>query len=189
MESQEKAYFDSFREVARAVNSSLEVQKVLDLLVTSVAEVMDVKACALRLLHGKRRTLELVASHGLSPSYINKGPVDADQSIAETLEGKTVCVYNAVEDPRLQYQEEAAVEGIASMVSVPLAIKGDVIGVMRLYTAEPRHFSERDITFTEALAEMGALAIENARMHEKIRHDYEAVMSDIYEFVGYRRSI
>ncbi|NIR17474.1 MAG: GAF domain-containing protein, partial [Desulfobacterales bacterium] len=53
------------------------------------------------------------------------------------------------------------------IVSVPLRIKGGVIGVMRLYTPEPREFSEEEINSAEALAEMGAIAIENARMYEK----------------------
>jgi len=38
-------------------------------------------------LDTKKRTLELVASHGLSEKYLNKGPVDADQSIADAMEG------------------------------------------------------------------------------------------------------
>jgi signal transduction protein with GAF and PtsI domain len=179
----------SFREVAKAVNSSLELQKILNLLVTDVVQVMDLKACAIRLLHGKRRTLELVASHGLSEKYLNKGPVDADTSISDAMEGKTVSVYNVAEDPRGQYPKEAEEEGIASIISVPLRIKGQVIGVMRLYTPEPREFSEVEINSAEALAEMSAIAIENARMYETIKQDYETVMKDIYSFVEYRRSL
>lgn len=52
-----------------------------------------------------------------------------------------------------------------------------------------RNFSNEEIGFLEALAEMGALAIENARMYERIRKDYEMLMGDILTFVGYRRSI
>jgi signal transduction protein with GAF and PtsI domain len=179
----------SFRDVAKAVNSSLDLQKVLDLLVTQVAQVMDLKACAIRLLHGKRRTLEVVASHGLSDKYLNKGPIDADKSISDAMEGKTISVYNVAEDPRAQYPKEAEVEGIASIVSVPLRIRGQVIGVMRLYTPEPREFSEVETNSAEALAEMGAFAIENARMYETVKRDYETVMKDIYSFVGYRRGL
>ncbi len=179
----------SFREVAKAVNSSLDLQKVLNLLVTDVTRVMELKACAIRLLHGKRRTLELVASHGLSDKYLNKGPVDADKSIADAMEGKTISVYNVAEDPRAQYPKEAAEESIASIISVPLRIKGQVIGVVRLYTPEPREFSEEEIHSAEALAEMGAIAIENAKMYERLKRDYETVMKDIYSFVGYRRSL
>ena len=189
MTDKDRTFFKSFRTVAKAISSSLEVKEVLEMMVTHVAQVMHLKACAIRLLHAKRRTLELVASYGLSERYIRKGPVDADRSIAEAMEGKIVCVRNVPEDPRAQYPESAVEEGIVSMLSVPLALKGRVIGVMRLYTAVPRDFDEDELDFAEALAEMGAIAIENARMYERIKKDYESLMSDVYSFVGYRRGI
>jgi signal transduction protein with GAF and PtsI domain len=177
MNPEEKGYFDSFLEVVKAVNSTLDRQEVLDLLVSNATEVMNLKASAIRLLDEKQRTLELEASHGLSEKYLHKGPVDADRSIADAMEGKTISVYNVTEDPRAQYPKEAKEEGIASIISVPLRIKGGVIGVMRLYTPEPREFSEEEINSAEALAEVGAIAIENARMYEKIKRDYETLMS------------
>jgi len=185
----ERTYFESFREVVKAISSTLELQQVLNLLVTKVAQVMDLKACAIRLLDSKKRTLELLASHGLSDAYIQKGSVDADRSIAEAMEGKIVFIKDASKDPRAQYQKEAEAEGIASIVSIPLKVRGRIIGVLRLYSAAPRDFSEDELGFTEAIAEMGAIAIENARMYERIKKDYESVMTDIYNFVGYRRSI
>ena len=177
MKPQEERYFDSFREVVKAVNSTLDRQEVLHLLVKNVTQVMDLKGSAIRLLDPRKRTLELVASYGLSKKYLNKGSVDADKSIADAMEGKTISVYNVIEDPRAQYPKEAEEEGIASIISVPLRIKGRVIGVMRLYTPEPREFSPEEINSAEALAEMGAIAIENAKMYEKIKRDYETLMS------------
>jgi signal transduction protein with GAF and PtsI domain len=161
MQTQDRMYFDSFREVVKAVNSTLDRQEVLDLLVSNVAQVMGLKACAIRMLHGKKRTLELLASHGLSERYINKGSLEADKSIADAMEGETVSVYNATEDPRIQYPKEAKEEGISSMISVPLSCKGQV--------------------------KVGALAIENARMHEAVKEDNVAIMSEMYDFVSYRR--
>jgi signal transduction protein with GAF and PtsI domain len=189
MKAQEKTFFDSFRGVVKVINSSLDLREVLKMLVGEVRKVLDLKGCAIHLLDPNRRTLELVASQGLSEKYIRKGPVDADRSIAEAMQGKTIRIYNAGKDPRVQYQKEAAEEGIYGIVSVPLRIKRRVIGVLRLYTAETRTLSDDEINFAEALAEMGAIAIENARMYEAIRKDYENVMSDILTFVGYRRSI
>jgi GAF domain-containing protein len=121
-----------------------------------------------------------VASHGLSKKYLNKGPVDADKSISDAMEGKTISVYNVIEDPRAQYPKEAEEEGIASIVSVPMRIKGRIIGVMRLYTPEFREFSEEEINSAEVLAETGAIAIENAKMYERIKKDYESIMRDLY---------
>lgn len=189
MKPNEKEYFNSFREVVKAIHSTLDIREVLKMLVTKVAQGMNLKGCAIRLLDPNRRTLELVSSYGLSEKYLRKGSVDVDRSIAEAMEGKTVSIYNATEDPRAQYQKEASDEGIYSIISVPFSIKGRVIGVLRLYTAEPRTFSKDEIDFIEALAEMGAIAIENARMYERVCKDYEEVMSDILTFVGYRRSI
>lgn len=185
----EKSYFQSFKQVVKAISSTLELRQVMSLLVTSVSEVMDLKACAVRLLDTKKRTLELLAAHGLSDTYMQKGSVDADRSIAEAMEGKVVLIKDARVDHRAQYQKEAEAEGIACIVSIPLKVRGQIIGVLRLYSAVPRDFADDELGFAEAIAEMGAIAIENARMYERIKKDYESVMSDIYNFVGYRRSI
>ncbi|NWG04597.1 MAG: GAF domain-containing protein [Syntrophaceae bacterium] len=189
MKAREKLYFDSFREVVKAVHSTLDIQKVLNMLVRKVTQVMEVKGGAIRLLDPNRRTLELVSSYGLSKKYIEKGTVDADRSMADAMKGKTICIVNVRRDPRIQYQREAVDEGIYGIVSVPLTIKRRVIGVLRLYTRKPRTFSRAEIHFVEALAEIGAIAIENARMYERVKKDYEDVMSDIYTFTGFRRSI
>jgi len=182
-------YFASFREVVKAVHSTLDIKEVLNMLVRKVVQVMALKGCAIRLLDANRMRLEPVSSHGLSDKYLLKGPVDVDRSISEAMRGKIVTVYNAQEDPGVQYQKEAAEEGISSIISVPLSVKGRIIGVMRLYTAEPRKLSDEETNFVEALAEIGAIAIENARMYERIRKDYAEVMNDISSFMGYRRSI
>lgn len=189
MKSHEKLFLDSFRDVVKAIHSTLDIKEILRMLASNVAQVMNVKGCSIRLLDPNRKTLELVSSHGLSEKYIGKEPVDADHGIAEAMEGKTVFIPIATKDPRVQYKEEAIEEGIYNILSVPLSLKGRVAGVLRLYTSEPRIFSEEEIDFIEALAEMGAIAIENARMYESIRKDYEYVMSDIFFFNGYRRSI
>lgn len=189
MKTKEKAFFESFRDIVKAVHSSLDVQTVLQATVDRVTEVMGLKGCAIRLLHPKMRTLELSASCGLSDKYIKKGSVAADKSIAEAMKGKTVIISDVRTDPRAQYPQEAAAEGIASMVSIPLSVKGSVIGVMRLYTNEPRDFDKAELNFAEALAEIGAIAIENARLYESMKKDYQSVMEDIHSFVGYRRTI
>jgi signal transduction protein with GAF and PtsI domain len=170
----------SFREAVKAINSTLDLQPVLNVLVKNMVQALQLKASAIRLLDPRERTLELVASHGLSEKYLNKGPVDADKSISDAVEGKTISVYNVIEDPRAQYPKEAEEEGIASIISVPMRIKGRVIGVMRLYTPEPREFSEEEINSAEVLAETGAIAIENAKMYERIKKDYESIMRDLY---------
>ncbi len=174
-------------EVSKVINSALDVQKVLQLLVKTATTSLDIKGAAVRLLDDKRQILELVASYGLSDRYINKGPVATDKSIAETMLGKPVSIYDVSQDPRLMYAKEAAEEGIKSILSVPIVLKGKLIGVMRIYTAEPRAFSDDEITFISSLAEQAALALENARMYQKLKGEHEELMQDMYRFVGYTR--
>lgn len=174
-------------QVSKAVNSTLDVKKVLQLLVKTAVNALDIKAAAVRLLDENRQKMELVANYGLSDRYINKGPVGTDKSITEAMMGKAMSIYDVSSDSRATYPKEAAEEGIKSILSVPINLKGKVIGVMRIYTAAPRDFTADEITFISSLAEQAALAMENARMYQKLKGEYEELMGDIYSFTGFTR--
>jgi signal transduction protein with GAF and PtsI domain len=174
-------------EVSKAVNSTLDVKQVLQLLVKTAVNALNIKASAVRLLDETRQKMELVASYGLSDRYINKGPLGADKSIAEAMMGKAVSIYDVGSDGRATYPKQAQEEGIKSILSVPINLKGTVIGVMRIYTSQPRDFSDDEITFISSLAEQAALAMENARMYQKLKGEYEELMGDIYRFTGFTR--
>lgn len=187
--TRELNFLKGLQEVSKAINSALDVKKVLKLLVKTATTALDVKAAAVRLLDDKRLQMELVASYGLSDRYINKGPVTSDKSITEAMMGKAVSIYDVVQDSRATYPKESQEEGIKSILSVPIALKGTVIGVMRLYTAAPRDFTDDEITFICSLAEQAALAMENARMFQKLKGEYEELMGDLYRFTGFTRGI
>ncbi len=176
-------------EISKAVNSALDVKKVLHLLVKTATTALDIKAAAVRLLDEKRQMMQLVASYGLSDRYITKGPVGTDKSLTEAMMGKAVSIYDVAQDPHATYPKEAEEEGIKSILSVPINLKGNIIGVMRIYTSEPRDFSDDEITFISSLAEQAALAMENARLYQKLKGEYEELMGDLYRFTGFTRGI
>ena len=60
------------------------------------------------------------------------------------------------------------------MLSVPMMRKGEVIGVIRLYTSEPCEFSEDDIYFVSAVANLGAIALANAKSYQRLENEYSA---------------
>jgi len=166
MAEKEFEYFRIFHEVTRAVLSALDVEAVLHLITKAVVLSLDIKGSTLMLLDEKSQRLELVASYGLSQKYLEKGPLYAERSIADASRGKPVLVENAPADERVQYRQEAREEGIASILSVPMVMRGQFIGVLRIYTREPRRFSQNEMDLISAIAEMGAIAIENARIFE-----------------------
>ena len=168
-------YFRALYRVATAVNSSLHLDTVLNLVVEKVAEALNVKACSLRLLDRSTDTLAISAVYGLSQQYLKKGPVKLGKSQLdqEVLQGQSVYIRNAAIDPRFQYPEEARTEGIVSVFCVPLVSKGRVIGVLRVYSDSERAFSEFAEEFLRTLASVSALAIENARLYEALKRDFD----------------
>lgn len=173
-------YLKAVTEVAKALSSTLDTGKVLELIVTRAASILNVKACSLRLLDPATGRLELASSHGLSEAYLNKGPVDMDKSISSSMDGEVVWIPDASTDSRLQYPEHAKREGIASILSAPVFLNDEIIGVLRLYTASPRKFSGAEIEMAQSMAEFGALALQNARLHENLRQNYQTVMESVY---------
>ncbi|MDA8431925.1 MAG: GAF domain-containing protein [Nitrospiraceae bacterium] len=162
-----KIYLENYQNICKAISTSLSLDEVLKLIVTNVVKVMNVKASLLRLLNRETNQLELAASHGLSRGYVNKGPVAYDASIDDALAGKTVSIYDITADRGAKYRKEAEREGIRSILSITLRFNAEVIGVLRMYTAEPIEYSEEDMKFVAAIAEQAAIAIMNARMFEK----------------------
>jgi PAS domain S-box-containing protein len=166
--NREVQYLTTIREVSKMVSSTLDIKEVLGMIVRRIPEIMDTKAATIRLLDAEGKKLELAAAYGVSEKYLKRGPVDAEDNIAAALEGKPVAIYDAPTDERIVYRQEAKEEGIKSILVVPLVVRSRIIGVLRLLTADHRAFTQEEIDFAVALAEQGGIAIENARMYEKL---------------------
>lgn len=177
-----KDYYTALHQVALTISSSLELDEVLQRVVTSITEAMQVKACALRLLDAHSGELQLSAVYGLSQGYLTKGPVEVKSSLidSEALCGAPVVIHDVRTDPRFQYQEAARREGIVSVLCVPLEVHGKAIGVIRVYTSEPSVFNQDDIQFLSVLASLSALAIENASLYDGLKRSYDGVMDVLW---------
>jgi GAF domain-containing protein len=174
----QRDYYQALYEATLTISSSLELDKVLQSVVTSITKAMQVKACGLRLLDPESGQLRLSAVYGLSSEYLAKGPVNITHSQidSEALKGTPVYIADVRTDPRFQYRDAARTEGLVSVLCAPLEVRGEAIGVMRVYTNQPTNFTEDDKQFLSVLASLAGLAIENARLYEGIRSSYDGVM-------------
>jgi GAF domain-containing protein len=182
MERNKEFYYTSLYELAAALNSSSSPESILQSIAEGVAKAMGAKGCSLMLLSPDRKVLLHTVAYGLSDWYVKKGPVSADRSISAALEGKPVAVLEATKDDRIQYREQAKKEGIVSILSVPMMLREETIGVIRVYTAKPCHFTMDDMYFVGAVANLGAIALENARLYEATQKDYETFRQDMLEW-------
>ena len=182
MEEDECNYYQNLYDIAVVVNSAHDQEAILNGIAENVARAMGAKGCSLMLLTPDRKQLLHTAAYGLSDWYVRKGPVSADKSISEALESKPVAILSATEDERVQYREQAKKEGIASILSVPMTLRQEVIGMARVYTGEPCHFSMDDIYFVGAVANLGAIALENARLYDAVQRDYASFRQEMLEW-------
>ena len=167
-------------DVSEYVPQSLEVKAVLDQIAKSITENLRAKGCVIRLLDADSGRLELWASYGLSQAFFNKGPVEASRAKAETIEGKCVAVYDALQ--YMQYPDAARQEGIASLLSVPLLLRGASIGYLRVFTSRPYEFSSEEMYLMKMVGEQCAVLINGARLYSQVKDKYEKLMVDFHNW-------
>ncbi len=174
--------YETLIKVTKAISHSMDPEEVALMTVESVKTVLEAKGCSLFLLDKKTNELKLGASFGLSDEYLTKGPVSAIESIAQSLEEGPVAIYDVMNDPRLQYPNEAQREGIASILSVPMVVGGKVLGAMRVYTSEQWEFTLEDINFVQAVAQIAGVCVAMARYTKGLKSSIEVLktMKDIH---------
>ncbi|MFO7569988.1 MAG: GAF domain-containing protein [Smithellaceae bacterium] len=175
-----RSHSQIFLKLAASISESLDVKAILQALTQDLVEALNIKAAAVRLLDDDKRTVKLVASFGLSETYLGKGPIMADKNIAQALKGKTITIKNVSTDQGIQYRKEKETEGIVSMLYVPIKAKEDVIGVLTAYSNRPREFTEDEILLVTALAYQGGLAINNACMYMVMQDDIKDLKENIW---------
>src|SRR5207249_4018710 len=91
--------------------------------------------------------------------------------------GEPIAVADAMSDPRVAHRI-TDVEGIRSLLHVPIKVNGEVFGVFGVNYRQPRAFSGEEERVLLALAHRAAVAIENAQVYaqsERRRHELEAL--------------
>jgi GAF domain-containing protein len=172
--------YETLLKVTKAMSMSTEPEEVVQLAVESIKTSLEIKGCALFLIDPKSNELEVAASSGLSSEYLNKGPLSSIRSIGQSLKEGPVAIYDVTDDPRIQYPKAAKKEGIASILAVPIFIRGDVIGSMRVYSSEPWEFTLEDVNFVQALAQIAGVLIDMCRLYQGQR-EYIDVLMDMRE--------
>jgi signal transduction histidine kinase len=162
--------FESLSSVSRTINSTLNLDEALRAITREACELMRARMCSLMLLDESREWLDLRASFGAGDAYIKKPRLSAEESLLGVVvrRQKPQQVANVQTDPRYQNVELARKENLVSLLSVPLVFAGQAIGTLNVYTARQYQFSNEEVKILSALAELSAIAIEKARLYERV---------------------
>lgn len=160
---------ESLVQVTKAINSTMQQEELLDLIVEKVLELIEAKHGALFLSDPINGHLSVGASRGIDPAILpllNFGPGDSIAGwVAQT--GRGVMIHDVDKHPRFQVVDKREV--FTSMISIPLKIKDKVVGVLGVdRMAGEKYFTEREFNIACDFAEQAALAMENSRLFNQI---------------------
>lgn len=161
---------DSLFKVGQTITSTLNLDEALRVITREACELMGGKMASILMLDETREWLDLRASHGAGQAYISKPRL----SVAESALGvvvrrrKPLQIQNVQESSHYQNVAVARLEKLVSLLSVPLLFRDQAIGTLSVYTAEPHSFSNEEVNVLAALAQLSGIAIEKARLYERI---------------------
>ena len=175
-------------EVLKVISrSTFDLQKVLDTLVTSAAQLCRAERASITLPKGER--YHRVASYGLSPEFkdhLDRHPLTIDRGSVVgrvALEGRTVQIEDVRADPEFTFIEGARLGETGTVLGVPLMRERTLIGVLVLARGTVEPFTHRHIELVETFADQAVIAIENARLLNELRQRTEQVEEQSQELV------
>ena len=162
--------FESLASVSRTINSTLNLDEALRVITQEACVLMQARMCSLMMLDESREWLDLRASYGAGRAYLKKPRLSVEESVLGVVvrRKKPLQLGNVQTSSRYQNVEVARREGLISLLSVPLLFAGQAIGTLSVYTGQPYNFSNEEISILSALAELSGIAIEKARLYERI---------------------
>lgn len=171
--STQEGYFRSLSKLIRELAVTDDQGKMLSLIVSAAMETLNAKAAVIFLNEEDSQDSirnVAVAQIGLSDRYIHAGTAHAVKISPQLLKDGYMYFRDATTDKRLMNHKAKKAEGIGSILSLPVMDKGQMLGILSLYTKNIRKFTKEEIDFLFILAEQGGAAITNANLIRKLRN-------------------
>ena len=156
--------------VGQTINSMLSLDEALQSITREACLLMEARVCSLLLLDETGAWLDLRAHYGAGPSYVNRPRLSVEESLvgAVVRRRKPIQELNVQTSTRYASVEAARQEHLVSLLSVPLLYAGKAIGALSVYKGQPYTFSDDEVRILSAFAELSALAMEKARLYERV---------------------
>ena len=153
--------------IGTEISSTLQLDEVLTRIVAHACRLMEARVASLLLIDRQEGTLHPAATHGASDAYLALPNREVSSSlIGEVITtGRPLHIPDVRKETRYRVSDVARQEGLCTLLSVPLRAKDTVVGVLNVYTAQPRDFDEDALRLLTLLASQSAIAIENATLH------------------------
>jgi PAS domain S-box-containing protein len=157
-------------QASQALNSSLNLDQVLVAVLEEVRQLMDIVGSSIWLTDAETGHLVCRQATGAYGETLRGWRLAPGEGLAGWVadHDESLISRDTYTDKRHYKEVDLSIgRDMHSVLTVPLRIKGDVIGVVQVVDIQAGRFDETDLTLLETLAGSAAIAIENARLYEK----------------------
>ena len=182
-----ETFYRVFRDISTLVHTSKSLKEALDRVVRKTAELLNAKGALLRIRNPDTQQFDVAAAYGMGEKYLDKGPVNSEKILVNEIRQNRVLIIDDIwEAPRVEYPQEAWDESIRMILDIPLTVAEEMIGLLRIYLAEKREFSEDELSFMVSIGEQCACAINKARLieNQRARYDHLAIQTEKMSALG-----
>src|SRR6266498_1762421 len=174
---QRYSHLQALAGIGQVVNSTLEVDEVLQIVMDTIVRLTEAERGFLMLRDDSGQMTIRIARNWEQES-INQSEFAISRTVVQRVidSGEAILTTNAREDPRFGAQESIIAFNLRSILCVPLTVKSELIGV--IYTDNRIRtgiFSESDRDLLLAFADQAAVSIENARLFSSLKRTLEEV--------------
>jgi signal transduction histidine kinase/ActR/RegA family two-component response regulator len=161
-------------EVTAHLTATLDVDSVLDQIVTKTAGLLGCDASGVYVLEEARGGLCLRRGFRLDPVLTRDLVLKPGEGVAGRAfqQRRPVSTSDRLADPTLHYTpvaEQLVQSAPRAFLAVPIAVRDEVLGVLMAYFFDPHQFSEKEIQLLTSLAAHAAIAMDNARHYEEVK--------------------
>lgn len=165
-------------ELSVTLNSTLDLDDLLQLITTTATELLDCEAASILLYDEKNPRLYFAAATGSDPAQLAEIPVPIEGSLAGTIfrTNRPLILNNAEQDPRHYSLVSDHIKfKVKTLLGVPMPIKDRTVGVLEALNKRNGVFDDRDATLLSVTAAHAAIAINNARLLRTTQQALEKV--------------
>ena len=155
-------------ELSVTLNSTLELEALLQLITATATELLDCEAASILLYDEKNPRLFFAAATGSDPAKLAEIPVPIGGSLAGTIfrTNQPMIKNDVQEDPRhYSIVADHVKFKVKTLLGVPMPIKDRPMGVLEAVNKHDGAFTESDVLILSVIASHAAIAINNARLH------------------------
>jgi hypothetical protein len=160
--STDSFYFALVRVIDAIYMDEEDLGDILYFIVSLATELTGAKGATIRVLEHGSLDLKVVASYGLSQTYLDSGAIDYGKSVTEIMQGDIIIINDFDSDPRIQNRTAADGEGLCSVIGIPFTVSESAYSILRVYFASKKVPTQEEMDLLSSLGKLGCLAIDHA---------------------------